>query len=393
MLRRTLTILGRRVRFHLAAAFFLALIALSCSGLSLDQDGPFSVERGPRYIFLFIGDGMGLNHVAAADAAMRAEAGRGLSFAAFPVRGTIGTGSLSLGSTDSAAAATALATGHKTANGVLGMDPYGQESYETLADLAKSSGRSVGIVSSVSLNHATPAGFYAASSSRSLYHDIGLQLAESGFEYFAGGGLLQNLDPAGLGPSLIQAALDAGCFIADTRTEFDALEPEILVSGGTSVLVFGEPLTSSPSLYYEAIMPEGGIRLSDLAGTGARLLSPDPEGFFIVVEGGMIDWASHDGALDLALGEVRGLDAAVDQALGFLGNHPEDTLIVITSDHETGRLSADGRGGYEFRSSGHSSARVGVYARGLGQELFSGDYENTGIFARLKALIEAPSGL
>ncbi|HEY9053290.1 MAG TPA: alkaline phosphatase [Rectinemataceae bacterium] len=373
------------IRLRSALAFALAILAASCSGYPSDQEPLISADTGPRYIFLFIGDGMGKAHVESAEAALRASEGRGLSFAAFPVQGSLGTKSLSLGATDSAAAATALATGRKTANGVLGMDPSGREIYETLADLSRATGRSVGIISSVSLNHATPAGFYAASPSRSLYHSIGIQLAQSGFEYLAGGGLLENEDPAGSGPSLLDIFSLAGYSIADTKAEFDALSP----SSG-KILAFGDPLDHGSSLPYEAQMPSGGLRLADLAGKGIELLSHDPEGFFMMIEGGKIDWASHDGDLELARAEVRGMDAAVDRALDFMEAHPGDCLVVVTADHETGKLAADGMGGYAFASSSHSSARVGVYALGLGEELFSGDYENTGIFFRIKALIEAP---
>lgn len=117
----------------------------------------------------------------------------------------------------------------------------------------------------------------------------------------------------------------------------------------------------------------------------------------MMIEGGKIDKASHANDVELMVHEVLDLDAAIGIALGFYRDHPDDTLIVVTSDHETGGLSIAEGSGFDYgqlswSTTGHTGQAVSVFAQGLGQELFSGSYDNTGIFARMKALADAASG-
>jgi alkaline phosphatase len=160
----------------------------------------------------------------------------------------------------------------------------------------------------------------------------------------------------------------------------------------------GERLDSESALPYEAAQVPGDLRLADFVEKGIELLSDDPEGFFMMVEGGKIDWACHDNDTALMLGEVGGFDDAISKALIFRDAHPSRTLIVVTADHETGGFQysspvdrANGSGRLEWTTRGHTGADVGIWASGLGAELFSGTYPNTGVFDRLKVLLQAPT--
>ncbi len=372
----------------------LALLALALVALSSCAAAGFPAPAsGPKYVFLFIGDGMGRNHVAAAElyAATPEAAGKGvapLRFPAFPVRGEIATHNASWGVTDSAAAATALASGRKTANGILNMNPRATERYAIITDLAKARGRRVGVVTSVSLDHATPAGFYAFSGARGDYYEIAAQLAARKFDYFGGGGFLSPTGADGTKPDIFALAAANGFTVARTKAAFAALAPGI----GRAIAV-GERLDADKALPCAADRAPGDLALADFVAKGIELLD-DGGGFFMMAEGGRIDWASHANDIFRALPEVADLDRAVAAAIAFQSAHPDETLIVVTSDHETGGLEiADGEGfdwaRFSWSTDKHTGQKVAVFASGIGQELFSGSYDNTGIFDRLKALIEA----
>lgn len=371
----------------------LALLALALVALSSCAAAGFPAPTsGPKYIFLFIGDGMGKNHVAAAElyAATPEAAAAGvapLRFPGFPARGEISTSNKYGLTTDSAAAATALASGRKTANGVINMNPSGTLRYEIITDLAKAAGRRVGVVTSVSLNHATPAGFYAFSGARGDYYEIAAQLAARQFDYFGGGGLLSPRGDDGKRPDAFSLAAENGFTVARTKAAFAALAPGV----GRAIAV-GERLDGSQALPYAADRAPGDLALADFVAKGIELLDGEG-GFFMMAEGGRIDWASHANDIFRALPEVADLDRAVAVALDFQKEHPDETLIVVTSDHETGGLAiAEGEGfdwtRFSWSTDGHTGSKVAVFASGVGQELFAGSYENTGIFDRLKALVE-----
>lgn len=336
----------------------------------------------PRYIFLFLGDGMGPVHV---EAALRAAESAGRpppSFVGFPVKGQASTANALLGITDSAAAATAIATGHKTANGVLSMDITGSKSYETIADIAKRKGMKIGVITNVSLNHATPAAFYAHSNSRARYYDIAIQLAGSDIDFFGGGGLLDQSGSDGKAEDALARARAEGFSVITTKTDFSALAP-----GTGKVIAISTILDKEKALPYELDRTPEAQTLADFVLKGSQLLEGD-QGFFMMVEGGKIDWASHDHRTDRMIPEVFSLGSAVEKALDFLAAHPGQTLIVVTSDHETGGLTLAG-GKLSWTTVEHTGVDVGVYAIGAGQELFEGSYRNTGIFDRLNALLEA----
>jgi len=166
---------------------------------------------GLKYVFLFIGDGMGAAQRRAAELYLAALSGKGedtdrLIMNQLPAQGMTSTDDPIGPMRDSASTGTALATGHKTAPGVLGMDPAGEQRFDTIAELAKSAGMRVGIISSVSIDHATPASFYAHQPNRSYYHEIAHELANSRFDYFAGGPPLAPSSAGASGRHAIEAA-------------------------------------------------------------------------------------------------------------------------------------------------------------------------------------------
>lgn len=339
------------------------VVLVSDGGAPGDDDAPPGALA--RYVFLFIGDGMGSVQVRAAEAYLAAreepdelegsEKAHALRLSRLPVRGIQATSSHNSLITDSASAGTAIACGEKTNDRVIGLDPSLTRQLPSIAELARDEGRKVGIVTSVSLDHGTPAAFYAHVPSRDDYHDIGHALVQSGYDFFGGGGLL---DPDGGGAgvtsrgNVLVAAQDAGYVIADSRDELEALRP------GSPAIAMAPALDDRRGLFYEvdrerANDPTSHFSLAELTEKGVQLLHSGAgvsAGFFMMVEAGKIDWACHENDARTTIGEVLALDDAVGVALDFMGEHPDETLIVVTADHETGGMSLG------FTGTGYGSA-------------------------------------
>jgi alkaline phosphatase len=279
---------------------------------------------------------MGMSQVKVADAFLKSQtpaAGAdpvGLTFVTFPVRGWMTTHPLKGAVTDSAAAGTALATGYKTLNGRLGIDGEGRR-LTTIAELAHAAGYKVGILSSVKLNHATPGAFYAHQPSRDMYAEISMDLARSGFDFFGGGGLPETDGQDG---DAMERIYGQGYRIVANRAGFDNLTKKPIEK--TIVFAAGQPAQSLPNVIDGA----NPITLADVTGEAIRQLE-NPKGFFMMVEGGKIDWAGHgnDGTSNVL--ETIDMDHAIDHAFAFYKRHPNETLIVVTADHETGGMKLD----------------------------------------------------
>ena len=292
-----------------------------------------------KYIFFFIGDGMGPVQVNAAERYLAALEGRDgivpLAMNLAPVTGSITTFSNNRYITDSGAAITALATGNKTNNQTLSMDPEHRYPYKSIAETAKERGMKIGIISSVDIDHATPAGYYAHQPKRSNYHEIGIQLAESGFDFFGGGGFREVTDPNSLDSlNVIEHAKDNGFLFINNTTAFNYLEP-----GAGRVLFVHPDRSDEHSMPYSIDMDEGSITLADITRKAVEMLKDNEEGFFIMVEGGKIDWACHANDAATCIKDVLALDDAVKVALEFYSKHKDNTLIIITADHETGGMT------------------------------------------------------
>ena len=252
-----------------------------------------------KYVFLFVGDGMGANQVLLAE-----YAGKDLAFREFDSFGSVTTHNLSSEITDSASAATAFSTGKKTLEKRVGIDKWGKELYN-LTDFFKDKGMKVGLVSSQGVNHATPAAFYAHNESRYNYYEIGLDFINSDIDLFAGGGFIE---PDGEKGNLYDLAKDK----AITNNEV--------------------------ALPFEIDRQKGEKSLADYLSLTIDALDGD-EGFFVMCEGGRIDSACHANDAATLIHEVTALDDAVKVALDFYKKNPDNTLIIVTADHETGGLS------------------------------------------------------
>lgn len=296
------------------------------------------VEKA-KYVFLFIGDGMSLTQVGAAEVYAKAMAGKEhgfqkLGFTQFPAQGITTTYDSSSIITDSASAVTAIATGNKTHSGVINMDTGKTTKFKTIAEYAKEMGWKVGVVSNVSLDHATPAGFYAKVPSRSDMYDICVQLGKSGFDYFGGGGLAQPKGKKGDQPDAIELAKKEGYTVVNSTADFRALKP----AAGLKVLAINATLQDSSAMPYDIDRAADDLSLADYVAKGIELLM-NPKGFFFAVESGKIDWACHANDAAASIGDTLAFDKAIAKAVEFQKKYPKDTLVLVTGDHETGGMS------------------------------------------------------
>ena len=310
----------------------------------------------PKYVFLFIGDGMSYPQIqSTADylgaltdedywqAQPSLDDNQGaildgpsyLNFMNFEAAGSAVTYDSNSFAPDSASTATSIATGYKTYSGSINVDETGTVKYETIAEkLHEQKGYSVGVITSVNLNHATPAALYAHQASRSSYYEIGLEMIASDFEYFAGGGLLSPTGSEGDQEDLYALAAEAGYTV--TRTQADA---EKVSADTEKAILIDEHLADGDAMAYEIDRTEDMWSLADYVSKGIEVLSDDEDGFFMMCEGGKIDWACHANDAASTIHDTQALADAVQVAIDFAAQHPEETLILVTGDHETGGLT------------------------------------------------------
>ena len=298
---------------------------------------------GARYIFFFIGDGMGDNQVLSAEMYQAALDGKPISrvqslMTTFPISGQASTYSASNGITDSAAAGTCLATGHKTKNGMLGMNPD-TVPVKTIAEILKANGWGIGIMTTVAIDHATPAAFYAHVPKRSKYYEIGLQLPESGFDFFGGAGFHY---PEGKHDdkkiNLYRNAEEKGYVVAHgfeeaQKLQYDAKKMIMVQSTDDQGAKHGD------NLPYAIDRQKEDLTLTQIVRTAVPFLDKRYERFFMMVEGGMIDYACHGDDAATSIGEFWDMNEAMKAAFSFYKKHPDETLIIVTADHETGGMA------------------------------------------------------
>ena len=301
-----------------------------------------------KYVFYFIGDGMGVNQVNGTEMYLAEQKGRigvePLLFTQFPAVGVATTFSATNSVADSSAAGTALATGVKTYNGAIGMDDQ-KNVIQSVAEKAKKAGKKVGVATSVSVDHATPAAFYAHQPNRSMYYEIALDLPKAGFDFYAGGGFLKPTTTADKkkAPSIFPIMEEAGYTIAKGVDEYKAKAAQ----AERMVLIQKDGALPS-SLPYAIDRKEGDLSLAEITESAISFLTKGKnKGFFLMVEGGKIDWACHANDPATTFTEVIDMDNAIKVAYEFYKKHPKETLIVVTADHETGGLGL-GTGKYEL---------------------------------------------
>lgn len=292
-----------------------------------------------KYVFYFIGDGMGVNQVNGTEMYLAEQEGRigvkPLLFTTFPVASMATTFSATNSVTDSSAAGTALSTGAKTYNGAIGMDDN-KNILETVAEKAKKAGKRVGVTTSVSVDHATPAAFYAHQPNRNMYYEIALDLPKANFDFYAGGGFLKPTTTADKkeAPSIFPIFEEAGYTVARGLDEYKAKAAD------AKKMVLIQKEGAEPScLPYAIDRKNDDLTLAQITESAISFLTKgNNKGFFLMVEGGKIDWACHGNDPATAFEEVVDMDNAIKVAYEFYKKHPKETLIVVTADHETGGL-------------------------------------------------------
>ncbi len=301
--------------------------------------------KTPKYVFMFVGDGMGSPQISATqyylgtkenpDAAMPTPAS--LSFTNFENVGIMTTYDATSFCPDSASTATAMSSGEKTLSGVVNYNVDKSAPLKPITEYAKEAGKKVGVITSVSLDHATPAAYYAKVESRSQYYDIAVQgLSGQTVDFFGGGSYLQPTGKEKDQKDILEIARETGFTVVDTAEGIRALTAE---SGRT--LAVSPELGGSQAMLYEIDRerraPES-LSLADFVQAGIRVLDND-NGFFLMTEGGKIDWSCHANDAKTSIMDTLAFSDAVQVAIDFAAEHPDETLIIVTGDHETGGLT------------------------------------------------------
>ena len=310
----------------------------------------------PKYIFYFIGDGMGPSHVLATElylGELQGVIGRPqkLVFTQFPESAFVTTFSASNGVTDSAASGTALSTGSKTSNGRIGTDADGNNLYSVALD-AKNKGMAVGIATTVCINHATPSAFYAHNASRHNYNEIAQWMLEADYDFYAGG--------------------DAKCTAEQRNDLYGRAEKQgYTIMRGYDDFVARSGNADKVMLYQKYVAEEipytidrtaDDLTLAQITRAGIDFLSKKSkkEGFFMMIEGGKIDYASHSDDAATMIHEVLDFNAAIAEAYEFYKKHKDETLIIVTADHETGGIVLGYTGEYKLNLKELASQKVSV---------------------------------
>ncbi len=347
----------------------IAAVSISCTG-TYQQKGKESSEV--KNIIFMIGDGLGVAQVYAA--MELSEETLNMEKAEFA--GFTKTSSLTHKITDSAAGGTAMATGKKTKNGVIGQDTTGVI-FKSILEYAEENGLSTGLVSTSSITHATPASFIAHEINRNNYEAIAADFLDTDIEVFIGGGY-DHFGNREDGLNLIDSLTQKGY-------EVDTTMDEVMNSGAEKLAgLVGKGHLPPAKQGRGNMLPEATRKSLDI-------LSKNEKGFFLMVEGSQIDWGGHANDIDYVLSETYDFDRAVGVALEFAEKNP-GTLIVVSSDHETGGLTLPAvEGDYKvisshFSTGGHSPVMVPIFSYGPGAEKFSGIIDNTDFFPRFMEL-------
>ena len=352
------------------------ILMLVCFLVTIGLPGSAAPGDPPQNVIFLIGDGMGFEQVRAAGMYLNGDEGT-LSFESLPYQAEMTTYSADSSVTDSAAAATAMATGVKVNNGVVSVATPGDgRELETLLEYFKTLGKSTGLVTTTYVTHATPACFGAHESSRNSYSAIADDYLDQTRPNVLFGG--------GANGMSVSSARDAGYTTVTDAAEMLALSTE------TTDMVSGQ--FGSGGLPYELDWLDGLPHLSDMTETALMILDNDPDGFFLMVEGGLIDWASHANKLPETVWETIEFDNAVQEVLDWAAGRT-DTLIIVTADHETGGLTVVANNGADnyptvtWSTGSHTGVNVPVYAWGPNAELISGIMDNTDFFAVATAAV------
>lgn len=309
--------------------------------------GTFSApaDEAPKYVFYFIGDGMGMQPVMTAQAYNRdiLKNEQPLLMFQFPIGSWAMTYSASSPITDSAAAGTALSAGYKTNNGMLGVTPD-TVAVNSVARELKDRGYGVGIITSVYADDATPGAFYAHVASRGMYYDIDVQAVESGYDFIGGAGMKGLVDTNGNPTDISVLMNQKGIQLVrgvDGIKEIKSEKVVLLSEEGMPVDNIGYTIDSIPAALTLPLITEVCLE---------HLQRQSPDKFFMMVEGGNIDHALHGNDAGSAIIEILNFNDALKVAYDFYLSHPDETLILVSADHDTGGMShvRNGLGVYQY---------------------------------------------
>lgn len=344
-----------------------------------------SQTKAPKNVILLIGDGMGLSQMSTA---YYYNDGIVPNFSRFKHIGLINTSSAKEKITDSAAGATAFATGKKSYNGAISVDTNLMD-IPTLIEIIEQKDIKSGLIATSSITHATPACFYAHADSRSKAEKIAKYLPKSGVDFFAAGGLKffnKRSDQLNYFTELLKKGFQMDTVSLDP-------EMEVKIAKKYGFLLAQDGLDSK--------LDGRGDFLKDATDLALKYLSKWEEGFFLMVEGSQIDWEGHAMNAEGIIEEVKDFDKAIGEALDF-AEVDGNTLVIVTADHETGGFALSPKlkdGAWQYNEidptfykgaddptaayAAHTTTLIPVFAYGPGAELFMGIYENTGIFHKI----------
>ncbi len=330
-------------------------------------------KTGPVNIILLIGDGMGLAHI---HAGLTSNKGT-LNILQFKHIGFSRTQSASNYVTDSGAGGTAISTGNKTYNGAIGLNA---DSFpcKTILEYAEINGLATGLVSTSAITHATPASFIAHNKSRHNYEEIALDFLKTEIDVFIGGGR-----------DYFVMRKDRKDLVSELRRR----KYQVIYSADSLNLFHSGKLAALTAPEHNLTIREGrGDMLKNGTQTAIDILDNNSKGFFLMVEGSMIDFGAHNNDGVMVAQEMVDFDKAIGVALDYAKTH-ENTLVIVTADHETGGLSitngnfTEGTVMTVFGTTSHTGIMVPVFAYGPGSENFQGFQENTDLFKKMMSLL------
>ncbi len=341
--------------------------------LAFTAFGQSSSIKYPKNIIFLIGDGMGVSQIYAGLTANKGH----LALERIRHIGFHKNQASDNYVTDSAAGATAFSTGKKTYNGAIGVDAT-QTPQVTLLELAEKKGLATGLVSTADITDATPAAFIAHQIKRNMHDEIAKDFLKTDVDIVVGGGR-KSFDQRKDGQNLLDSLKSKKYQVVESLAEMNAMKQ------GKFIYLYapGDPIK----------MSEGrGDILLDATNKSMELLSKNKKGFFVMIEGGQIDWGGHANDTNYAVSEMVDFNKSIEAALNF-AEKDKETLVLITADHETGGMAllggdmTTGEVKASFITKGHTGQMVPVFAYGPGSEAFQGIYQNTAIFDKLKAAL------
>lgn len=356
-----------KIRTVLPCSTLSMLLLFGCSQPTNTTD-----DAEVKNIIFIVGDGMGLSQVSAAFYLQEDSS----NFWRFPVVGIHQCSSTSK-ITDSAAGATAFSTGETTYNGAIAVDQDSAE-LETILEKLSAEGWKSGVIATSSIQHATPASFYAHVNSRRKYEEISEDLVSSDVDFFAGGGIqffTERSDGVNLFDQLLENGFEWDTTQLGSNLDADKKYGYLLAPDGMPPMLEGR-----------------GNFLTDASELALNYLTKTDNPFLLVIEGSQIDWGGHGRDAEYIRTEMIDFDKMLGAVLDF-AEADRNTLVVVTADHETGGYSLSSGDSYDeivptFSTGGHTATLIPVFAFGPGAENFGGIYKNTEIYRKMLASLK-----